>query len=349
MIDGGKSMKRGVASLLFILQLYISYLNWIERGNFMGSLEVDLATIFSILLMLALALFIIKPDLFLRVFENELVEKTWRRFKKNTGGKFGGIIIIILFYLAFMAPFVAPYSPTAIDYTTMTYSPPSTSHWLGTDDFGRDLLSRIIYGSRIALGVAFASVFVNAILGVSLGLIAAYYGGRVDTIIMRLVEIWNSIPFILLALAIISALGTGIFNVIIAVGLTGLINFARITRSAVLPVKEKSYITAVKALGGTDTRILFRHIIPNILSPLIVMATLRIGLAILMVTSLSFLGLGVQPPLASWGTMLKRGQEYLTQAPWISIFPGLAIIITVLSFNLLGDALRDALDPKDVE
>lgn len=248
-----------------------------------------------------------------------------------------------------MAPFIAPYSPTAIDYSNMTYSPPSLDNWFGTDDFGRDIFSRVLYGARIALGIGFAAVLVNATLGVTLGLLAGYYGGKADMIIMRIIEIWNSIPFILLALAIISALGRGMVNLIIAVGVTGLINFSRLTRSIVLQIKEKEYVEAARALGASDRRILIKHVLPNSISSLIVLATLRIGISILIVAGLSFLGLGIQPPTSAWGTMLNRGQDYLIQAPWMSIFPGLAIVVTVLSFNLLGDALRDALDPRQLE
>ena len=341
--------KRITAIILLITKLYILYQNWIIKGNFWGSLEIKLATSFSLLVLLLLSLIVFKPKIFLLLKEKEILYNSWKEFKKNKGGLVGAIIIILLIYLAFCAPFVAPFEPDQIDYSNMNAAAPTIKHLMGTDDFGRDILSRVIYGSRVALGVAFAAVFVNAFIGISLGLISGFYGGKTDTIIMRIVETWNSIPFILLALAIIAALGKNIINVIIAVGLTGLINFARITRSAVLSVKEKEYVKAAKALGGSDYRIIKKHILPNVISPIIVIGSLRVGQAILLVASLSFLGLGVQPPLSSWGTMLKRGQEYLIQAPWISLFSGFAIIITVMSFNLLGDALRDALDPKQIE
>ncbi len=341
--------KKIIAVFLLIIQLYIIHKNWFSRDRFWNTLDVKFATVFSVLIICFLLMVIFKADKFNLFAGNDLAQKTWKEFNKSTGGKIAAIILLIIIYIAFMAPFISPYSPTAIDYSNMTYAAPSWAHWFGTDDFGRDILARVFYGARMALGVGFAAVFVNAILGVSLGLISGYYGGKVDLIVMRLVEIWNSIPFILLALAIISALGKGMLNIIIAVGVTGLINFARVTRSVVLQIKEKEYVQAAKALGSSDFRILTKHVLPNSISSLIVLGTLRIGISILIVAGLSFLGLGVQPPAASWGTMLKRGQEFLIMAPWMSIFPGLAIIITVLSFNLLGDALRDALDPRQLD
>lgn len=341
--------KKIILFTLLLIQIYVNYKNWIIEGRVWSSLEYKFATVFSIVIIILLLLMLFRNSIFLKFKENDLYAKTLKEFNKGYGGKIAVIILALIFYAAFMAPFIAPYSPTEIDYSNMTYSGPSWNHWFGTDDFGRDMFSRVIYGARIALGVGFAAVLVNASLGVTLGLVAGYYGGKADMIIMRVVEIWNSIPFILLALAIISALGKGIFNIIIAVGVTGLINFSRLTRSIVLQIKEKEYVAAAKALGASDLRILFYHILPNSISSLIVLATLRIGISILVVAGLSFLGLGIQPPTAAWGTMLNRGQEYLIQAPWMSIFPGLAIIITVLSFNLLGDALRDALDPRQLD
>ncbi len=343
-------MKKKIIYLaLLLIQIYINYRNWIVEGKVWETLEVKIASSVSLLIILSLLVLLFKKNVFASLKENDLFLKTWREFNKNLGGKIALVILALIFYSAFMAPFIAPYSPTEIDYSNMRYTPPSAAHWFGTDDFGRDIFSRVLFGARIALGVGFAAVLVNASLGVTLGLVAGYYGGKADMIIMRLVEIWNSIPFILLALAIISALGKGMFNIIIAVGVTGLINFSRLTRSIVLQIKEKEYISAARALGSSDLRILFKHVLPNSISSLIVLATLRIGISILIVAGLSFLGLGIQPPTSAWGTMLNRGQEYLIQAPWMSIFPGLAIIITVLSFNLLGDALRDALDPRQLD
>lgn len=341
--------KKFILFIILIIQIYINYQNWVIEAKVWNNLEDKFATVFSVILIVLLLMLLLKKNFLANLKENDLYAKMIKEFNKGYGGKIALIILALIFYAAFMAPFIAPYSPTEIDYSNMTYSAPSLTHWFGTDDFGRDMFSRVIYGARIALGVGFAAVLVNASLGVTLGLLAGYYGGRVDMIIMRLVEIWNSIPFILLALAIIAALGKGIFNIILAVGVTGLINFSRLTRSIVLQIKEKEYVLAAKASGASDGRILYKHILPNSISSLIVLATLRIGISILVVAGLSFLGLGIQPPTAAWGTMLNRGQEYLIQAPWMSIFPGLAIIITVLSFNLLGDALRDALDPRQLD
>jgi peptide/nickel transport system permease protein len=341
--------KKIIFILLLIIQLYIDYQNWFIENRVWAKLEYKFATIFSVLIIIFLLFLIFQTGFWHKLRENALYAKMIKEFNKGYSGRMALLMLGLIFYAAFMAPFIAPYSPTEIDYSNMTYAAPSFEHWFGTDDFGRDMFSRVLYGARIALGVGFAAVLVNASLGVTMGLLAGYYGGKVDMIIMRLIEIWNSIPFILLALAIISALGKGISNIILAVGVTGLINFSRLTRSIVLQIKEKEYVAAAKALGASDVRILFKHILPNSISSLIVLATLRIGISILVVAGLSFLGLGIQPPTAAWGTMLNRGQEYLTQAPWMSIFPGLAIIITVLSFNLLGDALRDALDPRQLD
>ena len=307
--------KKIILFILLIIQLYVNYQNWFIEQKIWSQLEYRFASGFSIIIIIFLSLLLFKSNSFARIKENALYAKMIKEFNKGYGGKIALIILALIFYAAFMAPFIAPYSPTEIDYSNMTYSAPSAVHWFGTDDFGRDMFSRVIYGARIALGVGFAAVLVNASLGVSLGLVAGYYGGKPDMIIMRLVEIWNSIPFILLALAIISALGKGMFNIIIAVGITGLINFSRLTRSIVLQIKEKEYVAAAKALGASDLRILYKHILPNSISSLIVLGTLRIGISILVVAGLSFLGLGIQPPTAAWGTMLNRGQEYLIQAP----------------------------------
>ncbi len=268
-----------------------------------------------------------------------------RKLLASKGAALGLIVVIATCYLALLAPMLAPYSPYALDFMQMS-KPPSSLHWFGTDELGRDLLSRVIYGSRVAIAVGVAAVVLNISLGLTLGLVAGYFGGRVDNLIMRGIEIWSSIPFVLMAIAIIAAVGASITNIIIVVGITGLMDFTRIVRSAVIGEKSREYVEAAKALGVRDRAIIFKHILPNCLAPVTVLATLRVGSTILTVAGLSYLGLGAQPPIPSWGVMLNRGQEYLAVAPWMALFPGLAIVVTVMAFNLLGDGLRDALDPR---
>ncbi|WP_078381979.1 ABC transporter permease [Sutcliffiella halmapala] len=263
----------------------------------------------------------------------------------NKAAAAGAIIIIVYILIALFAPLLAPYDPYEINLENKLL-PPSFDHWMGTDDKGRDILSRIIYGSRISMGVGFASVLFGAFFGITFGLIAGYYGKWTDSIIMRMMDILLAFPGILLALAIISALGPSMINVTIAVGAFSVPLFARIVRGSTLEVKRLEYIDAVRSLGANDATIIFVHILPNILSPIIVQGTLRLATAILSAAGLSFLGLGAQPPSPEWGTMLSSGRDFLFSAPYIAIFPGLAIAILVLGFNIFGDGLRDALDPR---
>lgn len=264
---------------------------------------------------------------------------------KNKAAVAGGIIILFYLAVAAFAPWLAPYDPYEINLDNRMHSP-SQDHWMGTDDKGRDILSRIIYGSRLSMGVGFASVLFGAVFGIVLGLVAGYYGRWVDSIVMRIIDVMLAFPGILLALAIISALGPSLINVTIAVGVFSVPLFARIVRGSTLEVKKLEYIDAIRSLGARDITIIFIHILPNILSPIIVQGSLRLATAILSAAGLSFLGLGAQPPSPEWGTMLSSGRDFLFSAPYMALFPGLAISILVLGFNIFGDGLRDALDPR---
>lgn len=276
-------------------------------------------------------------------------ESAWRsffsQFFRNKAAVVGAIIIAFYIFIATFAPLLSPFDPYEIQLENKL-QPPSFEHWMGTDDKGRDILSRILYGSRLSMGVGFAAVAFGAFFGILFGLIAGYYGKWVDSVIMRCMDVLLAFPGILLALAIISALGPGLINVTIAVGAFSVPLFARIVRGSTLEVKQLEYVDAIRSLGAKDSTIIFRHILPNILSPIIVQGTLRIATAILSAAGLSFLGLGAQPPSSEWGTMLSAGRDFLFSAPYIAIFPGVAIAILVLGFNIFGDGLRDALDPR---
>ncbi|PGS54144.1 nickel transporter permease [Bacillus sp. AFS041924] len=269
----------------------------------------------------------------------------YKKFKKNKLALVGGYIVLFYILVAIFAPLISPKDPFAIDLMNKLQTP-SMEHWMGTDDKGRDILSRIIYGSRLSISVGFVSVLFGAIFGIILGLIAGYYGKWIDTIIMRVVDVLLAFPGILLALAIISALGPSLINVMVAVGVFSIPTFARIVRGSTLSVRKLEYIDAIRALGATDASIIFKHIFPNILSPIIVQATLKLATAILSAAGLSYLGLGAQPPSPEWGAMLSSGRDYLFTAPHIALFPGIAISTLVLGFNIFGDGLRDALDPR---
>jgi peptide/nickel transport system permease protein len=261
-------------------------------------------------------------------------------------GAVGAAIILLMISSAVFAPFIAPYGPLETDFAAQ-FSPPTTVHWLGTDAFGRDLLSRIIYGSRTALLVGFTSAFMGATLGALLGVASAYFGGRIDLLAQRLVDIFLAFPIIILALAVVSILGTGISNVIMAITVPMIPNCARVVRSSALAVRQMPYVDAAQAAGSGDARIILRHMLPNVMAPYLIMLTAFVGQAILLEASLSFLGLGVAEPTPAWGLMLRGAAvEFAESAPWMAFFPGLAISLGVFAFNLFGDALRDALDPK---
>lgn len=264
---------------------------------------------------------------------------------KNKMSLVGGSIVLIYIILAVLAPLISPYDPYEIDLVNKL-QPPSSDHIMGTDDKGRDIFSRILYGSQLSLAVGFVSVFIGALFGIVLGIVSGYYGGWVDTIIMRFIDVLLAFPGLLLALAIVSALGPSLINVMIAVGVFSIPTFARIVRGSTLSVKKMEYIDAIRVLGASDLKIIFVHILPNILSPIIVQGTLRLATSILSVAGLSFLGMGAQPPTPEWGAMLSDGRDFLFTAPHIALFPGIAIALIVLGFNLFGDGLRDALDPR---
>ncbi|GEN58077.1 peptide ABC transporter substrate-binding protein [Halolactibacillus alkaliphilus] len=269
----------------------------------------------------------------------------WRKLTSSKSAVVGGILIIAIILIALIGPYFVPYSPSATD-TANRLNGPSLAHWLGTDNYGRDIFSRIIDGMSITLYVGFSAVLIGMTVGVFLGIISGYYGGKIDTIIMRFMDILLAFPGILLALAIVAVLGSSLNNVIIAVAVFSVPVFARIVRGSTLSVKKLEYIDAVKALGASDARIIFKHILPNVASPIIVQATLSIATSILSASGLSFLGLGAQPPMPEWGAMLADGRNYMYDAPHVATIPGIAIVIVVLAFNLFGDGLRDALDPK---
>ncbi|MEJ2535691.1 MAG: ABC transporter permease [Calditrichia bacterium] len=269
---------------------------------------------------------------------------TFSKILKNPLGVLGLVIVILTIFLAIFADVIAPYSPYQQNITE-SLNPPSVQHWLGQDDLGRDILSRIIFGARISLLVGFITVSVSAILGSVIGAIAGYFGGWIDEVLMRITDILLAFPGILLAIAIMAILGPSLNNVIIALCIVGWKSYARLVRGEILKEKEKEYIQATKALGYSHFRIISFHLIPNTLNSVLVMATLGVASMIISEAGLSFLGLGTQPPIPSWGGMLSEGRQYLLQAYQLTTFPGLAIMILVLGFSFLGDALRDALDP----
>jgi len=267
------------------------------------------------------------------------------RFKKNKRAMVGFWMVVFCVAVALLAPWVAPYDPIEQNMQIMLEGP-SLSHPFGTDEFGRDILSRIIHGTQISLMTGIVGVLIAVILGVALGTISGYFGGLADTLIMRIMDIFMAFPSFLLALAIVSVLGPGMINVMIAIGIFSVPTFARLSRSSVISIKDKEYIEAVKAMGGSNLHIIIKHVIPNSIAPIIVLSSMRIATAIITAAGLSFLGMGAQPPTPEWGAMLSTGREYLRVAPHVSTMPGLAIMFLVLGFNMLGDGLRDALDPK---
>ncbi len=269
----------------------------------------------------------------------------WRRLRRNKLAMLGLIIVLVLVLSAIFANFIAPYDYAQQDLTNMK-AWPSREHLLGTDDYGRDILSRIIYGGRVSLLVAILSIVFGLIVGGILGISAGYFGGIYDGTVMRIMDIVMAIPGFLLAVCISAALGSGVLNTAIAIGIGCVPGYARLLRALVLSIREQEYVEAARATGASDLRIMFRQIVPNILSPVIVESTLRIGGCILMISSLSFIGLGVQPPTPEWGSMLSAGRALIRSFWPIVTFPGFAIMLTLFGFNLFGDGLRDALDPK---
>jgi peptide/nickel transport system permease protein len=268
-----------------------------------------------------------------------------RRMLKNSFAIWGGVVVLALFLVAGLASKISPFDPSAVD-TGIILNPPDGKHWLGTDELGRDVLSRMIYGSRISLMVGFVSIGIATIIGVVIGAISGYYGGMVDEIMMRFVDVMLTFPVFFLILAVIAVLEPDITNVMIVIGLTGWMGVARLVRAEFLSIKQRDFVVAARSLGQRDALIIFRHILPNAMAPVLVSATLGVAGAILTESALSFLGIGVQPPTPSWGSILSEGKNYIEFAWWLSVFPGLAILFTVLGYNLLGEALRDALDAR---
>jgi peptide/nickel transport system permease protein len=269
----------------------------------------------------------------------------WARFRTNRLALSGLALVLALFAVALLAPWLAPYDPGFID-VRQVLMPPSAQHLLGTDTLGRDVLSRIIYGARVSLLVGFVAVGIATLIGILVGALAGYYGRWVDQVNMRLVDLMLCFPTLFLILAVIAVLGPSIWNVMAIIGLTGWMGVARLVRAEFLSLKERDFVLAARALGAGDARLIFRHLLPNALGPVMVSATLGVAGAILTESALSFLGLGVQPPTPSWGNILAMGHDNIEIAWWLSLFPGLAILVTVMSYNLLGEGIREAIDPR---
>lgn len=284
--------------------------------------------------------------------ENKTVKKrkgpwieVWRRLRRSKMAMLGLCVLVFLGILAIFAPLIAPY-PYDAQNLRNAFASPGPGNWFGTDEFGRDILSRIIFGARISLLVGFVVVGISLIVGGFLGAVAGYYGGAIDNAIMRCMDILLSIPSLLLAVAIVAALGPGLINLMIAVGISNIPGYSRTVRAAVMSIKEMEYVEAAKASGSSNLRIIFKHTIPNSMAPIIVQATLGVAHSILTAAGMSFMGLGIQPPTPEWGSMLSGGRAYIRDYSYMTLFPGLAIMVTILSLNFLGDGLRDALDPK---
>ena len=268
-----------------------------------------------------------------------------QRFLANKMALAGGLVVAILFGLSFLAPYLAPFDPEDID-VLVRLEAPSKAHPLGTDSLGRDVLSRMIWGARISLKVGFVAVGLATLIGVFFGALAGYYGGWVDSTVMRFVDLMLCFPAFFLILAVIAILEPSIWNIMIVIGATGWMSVARLVRAEFLTLKSRDFVQAARAMGAGDLRIIGRHILPNALAPVLVSATLGVAGAILTESALSFLGIGVQPPTPSWGNILTEGKDNISFAWWLSLYPGLAILVTVLGYNLLGEGLRDALDPR---
>lgn len=269
----------------------------------------------------------------------------WRTFSRNQLAMCGGVVVAVLVALAVLAPALAPWDPNRPD-THKILAPPSSSHWFGTDPLGRDVLSRVLYGSRVSLSVGFVSVGIAAIIGVLLGAAAGYHGGMVDNVVMRLVDLMLVFPRFFLLLAVLAFLKPSIWTIMTVIGVTGWMGVARLVRAEFLTLREREFVIWSESIGAGALRIVFRHILPNAIAPILVAMTLGIPAAILTEAGLSFLGLGVQPPYATWGNILNDGRDYIEIAWWLTLYPGLAILITVLSYNLMGEGIRDALDPR---
>lgn len=269
----------------------------------------------------------------------------YKRFARNRLALSGAVVVLLLFVVSGLAPFISPYNPDHLDPRNRL-EPPGLEHLLGTDSLGRDVLSRLIWGAQISLKVGFVAVGLATVIGLFLGATAGYYGGFIDSVIMRFCDLMLCFPSMFLILAVIALLEPSVWNVMIVIGLTSWMGVARLVRAEFISLKNRDFTLAARALGASDLRIILRHLLPNAMAPVLVSATLGVAGAILIESALSFLGLGVQPPTATWGAMLADGKDYLSRAWWLSLYPGLAILVTVLSYNLVGEGLRDALDPR---
>ena len=273
--------------------------------------------------------------------------EVWRQFRRNKGAVAGSAIVLVIVFIALFADVLLDYDTQVIGQNVADRLQwPNANHWFGTDELGRDIFCRILYGTRFSCSVGLVAVTIGLVIGVTLGAVAGYFGGAIEEIIMRSTDILSAVPNMLMAIVIVSVLGQSIWNLMFAVGITSVPQFVRITRAAVLTVRNQEYVEASKAIGLNNRKIIFRHILPNCLSPIIVQATLRVASAIISASSLSFLGLGVPAPDPEWGALLSGGRKYIRYYAYMTFFPGLAIMITVLALNLMGDGLRDALDPK---
>jgi peptide/nickel transport system permease protein len=278
--------------------------------------------------------------------KNSIIKETWRRMRKNKGAMLGLAILILFGAAAIFANFIVPEEYVTLQNAKIRLQAPSAQHIFGTDAYGRDLFARVVYGSRISLTIGFVTAGISLFFGGILGACAAYYGGKIDNVIMRFMDMLSAIPGILLALSIVAALGPSMLNLLIAIAVSSIPGFVRLIRSVVLTVVEMDFIEAARACGTLDKRIILKHILPNAIGPIIVQTTSSIASMILQASGLSFIGMGVQPPNPEWGSMLSEAREYMRTASYMLAFPGVSIILTALAFNLLGDGLRDALDPK---
>lgn len=273
------------------------------------------------------------------------VTRPRRRIRLNRSGAFGLVLVVLVVTVAALAPLLSPYDPYTSNLVR-SLQPPSREHWLGTDQLGRDLLTRTIYGARVSLAIGLVTVGVSGIIGLVVGLAAGYLGRAVDVVLMRIVDVWLSFPFILLALTVNAILGIGLQNIILTLIITGWVVYARLVRGEVLALKTQEYVEAARALGAREWRIILRHLLPNLWTPVIILSSLQVAQFIVAEAAISFLGFGVQPPMASWGNMLNEGKTYIYNAWWMTTFPGLALVLTALGVNLVGDWLRDTLDPR---
>jgi peptide/nickel transport system permease protein len=271
--------------------------------------------------------------------------RMWMAFRRNKTAMFGGIMAVIIVLVAIFAPVLSPYDPLAQD-AIARLSPSNQEHWMGTDDFGRDVLSRMIWGSRVSLIIGILSVLAGLIVGTAMGMVAGYYGGKTETLIMRAVDVLMCFPDLILAIAVTAVLGSNLVNLIITIAIVMTPRFARLSHGQLLKLKESEYVVAAQAIGAKVPRIIVRHIFPNIFGELLVAGTLWVGVSIRLEANLAFIGLGVQPPTPTWGNMIREGVDVLINAPGISIYSGLCILITILAFNTLGDGIRDMIDPR---